>query len=114
MAQEVIDVDPVAFTFDGVGKILNQNIMITIEGAPAPAAVFVQMTAAPAPPPETWGAYEKKGGKSNGVMALMDMLLKEMGDDLSEAKHDEETAQRDYEGLMSESQASREIGRAHV
>jgi glutathione S-transferase len=26
------------FTFDGVGKILNQNIMITIEGAPAPAA----------------------------------------------------------------------------
>merc|ERR1719261_1290773 len=29
--------------------------------------------AAPPPPPETWGAYQKKDGKSNGVMALMDM-----------------------------------------
>merc|ERR1719161_3091586 len=31
---------------------------------------------APPPPPETWGAYQKKDGKSNGVMALMDMLMK--------------------------------------
>jgi len=75
---------------------------------PAPeAAVFAQLGAAPAPPPETWGAYEKKSGKSNGVIALMDMLLKEMADELSEAKHDEETAQSDYERLMQESQASR-------
>merc|ERR1719253_1446232 len=33
-------------------------------------AVYVQVAAVPAPPPETWGAYEKKEGKSNGVMAL--------------------------------------------
>merc|ERR1719482_2056180 len=26
---------------------------------------------APPPPPETWGAYQKKDGKSNGVIALM-------------------------------------------
>merc|ERR1719446_694193 len=30
-----------------------------------------------------------------------------MADELSEAKHDEETAQSDYERLMSEAQASR-------
>merc|ERR1719272_2335052 len=36
---------------------------------PAPAVVFEQTAAVPAPPPETWGAYEKKSGKSNGVMA---------------------------------------------
>merc|ERR1719473_421898 len=41
--------------------------------------VYVQLRgdAVPPPPPETWGAYEKKEGKSNGVMALMDMLTKE-------------------------------------
>merc|ERR1719253_1980023 len=70
-------------------------------------AVYVQMQAVPAPPPDTWGAYEKKEGKSNGVMALMDMLLKELKDESTEAAHEEETAQTDYERLMADSQASR-------
>merc|ERR1719214_117885 len=72
--------------------------------------VYVEIrraTASPPPPPETWGAYHKKDGKSNGVIALMDMLLKEMADDLTEAKHDEETGQKEYESLMSESQENR-------
>jgi chromosome segregation ATPase len=79
--------------------------------AEAAAAVFVQRTAsdvAPPPPPDTWGAYQKKDGKSNGVMALMDMLVKELQDGITEAEHEEETAQKDYERLMSDSQASRE------
>merc|ERR1719271_1597051 len=70
-------------------------------------AVYVQLTAAPAPPPETWGAYQKKEGKSNGVLSLMDMLIKELQDEITEATHEEETAQKDYETLMSESQKSR-------
>ena len=37
----------------------------------------------------------------------MDMLLKEVKDENTEATHDEETAQKDYERLMSDSQASR-------
>merc|ERR1719379_3026199 len=63
--------------------------------------------AAPPPPPATWDAYQKKDGKSNGVMALMDMLLKELQDGITESEHEEETAQKDYERLMSDSQASR-------
>jgi len=70
-------------------------------------AVFVQLSAVPAPPPDTWGAYEKKEGKSNGVLALMDMLLKELKDENTEATHEEETAQKDYETLMADSQAGR-------
>merc|ERR1719238_404919 len=73
-------------------------------------AVFAQVKddAAPAPPPETWGAYQKKDGKSNGVIGLMEMLAKELQDDITEAEHDEEVSQKDYERLMSESQKSRE------
>merc|ERR1719281_1782653 len=63
--------------------------------------------AAPAPPPETWGAYQKKDGKSNGVMALMDMLLKELSGDLTSSENEEKTSQTDYERLMADSQASR-------
>merc|ERR1719305_1765334 len=70
-------------------------------------AVFVQVRAAPPPPPATWDAYKKKDGKSNGVIGLMDMLLKELQDGITEAEHEEETAQKDYERLMSDSQASR-------
>jgi hypothetical protein len=62
---------------------------------------------APPPPPETWGAYQKKDGKSNGVMALMDMLVKELSGDLTSSENEEKTSQKDYETLMADSQASR-------
>jgi len=73
-------------------------------------AVFAQvhMHAAPPPPPETFGAYQKKDAKSNGVIGLMEMLAKELQTDITEAEHEEENSQKDYERLMSESQKSRE------
>merc|ERR1719199_142393 len=72
------------------------------------AQVRVKDDAVPAPPPETWGAYQKKDGKSNGVIGLMEMLAKELQDDITEAEHEEETSQKDYERLMAESQKNRE------
>merc|ERR550514_1278957 len=78
-----------------------------IAGTGITAFVQIRDDAAPPPPPETWGAYQKKDGKSNGVIALMEMLVKELNGDLTQAKHDEETAQKDYERLMGDSQASR-------
>merc|ERR550537_1558122 len=73
-------------------------------------AVLVQVRrsmAVPPPPPETFGAYQKKDGKSNGVMALMDQMINDLKSDMTEAKHDEETAQADYERLMKASQETR-------
>merc|ERR1719487_1824474 len=72
-------------------------------------AVFVQLkdVAAPPPPPETFGAYQKKDGKSNGVISLMEMLIKDLQTGITESKHEEETAQKDYERLMSEFQKTR-------
>jgi hypothetical protein len=72
-------------------------------------AAFAQLHehAAPPAPPETWGAYQKKDGKSNGVIALMEMLIKELADGITTAEHEEETAQKDYERLMSNSQETR-------
>jgi len=71
--------------------------------------VYVQIArrATPPPPPETWGAYQKQDGKSNGVIALIENLEKELKDEMTEAKNDEETSQKDYERLMSESQTNR-------
>merc|ERR1719498_841447 len=76
------------------------------------AAMFAQVRvarthAAPPAPPATWDAYQKKDGKSNGVIALMEMLIKELEDGMTTAEHEEETAQKDYERLMSSSQETR-------
>merc|ERR1712156_116724 len=32
------------------------------------------VTAAPAPPPETWGAYSSKSKETNGVIGMIDLL----------------------------------------
>merc|ERR1719301_485834 len=73
--------------------------------------VFAQIravsNAAPPPPPETFGAYTKKSGKSNGVIKLMDMMIGDVKTDLTEGEHEEEMAQKDYENLMAASQKTR-------
>ena len=51
--------------------------------------------------------YQKKDGKSNGVMQLMDNMVEELKTEHTESEHEEETAQKDYEDLMSASQKSR-------
>merc|ERR1719281_534302 len=63
---------------------------------------------APPEAPETFGAYEKKGEKSGGIMALMDMMVNEMKASLNEAKFAEKQAQTDYVELMEDSKETRE------
>merc|ERR1719379_3750 len=76
--------------------------------------VFAQVSAhrqagsvAPAPPPETWGAYSKKGEQSTGVIAMIDLLIKDLDTEMTEAETDEKESQKDYESMMSESAKKR-------
>jgi len=71
------------------------------------AQIRLASNAAPPPPPETFGAYTKKSGKSNGVIALMDMMIGDLKTELTESEHAEEMAQKDYENLMAASQKTR-------
>merc|ERR1719327_1883992 len=91
----------------GASDMIATDAPVMIAGTTQTVFVQLKDDAAPPPPPDTWGAYQKKDGKSNGVIALMDMLMKELQGDVTEATHDEETSQKDYERLMSDSQASR-------
>merc|ERR1719378_486356 len=71
------------------------------------AFVQVHSDVAPPPPPETFGAYEKSTEKSAGVLGLMDMIVKELEDDMKDAEYEEKTAQADYEKLMTDSADTR-------
>merc|ERR1712238_119489 len=62
---------------------------------------------APPPPPETWGAYQKKGQEHNGVIAMLDLLAADLDKDTQTAEVDEKNAQAEYETFMQDSQAKR-------
>jgi len=59
------------------------------------------------PEPETFGAYEKKGEDSNGVIAMMDLLVKDLDKEITEAEVEEKNSQGEYETMMSEAASKR-------
>jgi septal ring factor EnvC (AmiA/AmiB activator) len=62
---------------------------------------------APPPPPETWNAYTKKGEESTGVIAMIDLLIKDLDLEMTEAETNEKESQKEYEALMAESAKKR-------
>jgi len=78
-------------------------------------ASFVQIQAhaqsksrvAPPPPPETFGAYTTKGEESNGVLAMIDLLVADLDKETTEAEVMEKDAQTDYEKLMEDATTKR-------
>jgi hypothetical protein len=62
---------------------------------------------APPPPPETWDAYSKKSQESNGVMAMMDMLVADLDKEMQEMEFEEKDAQAEYEKFTQEAAEKR-------
>jgi len=59
---------------------------------------FVQLKRdAPAPPPETAAAYTKKAGEGNGVIAMMDLLVKDLDKEMQTAEVEEKNGKEEYE-----------------
>merc|ERR1719311_1961721 len=69
-------------------------------------AVLAQREAPP-PPPETYGAYAKKGEESSGVIAMIDLLIKDLATEMTTITAEEKNAQEDYEKFMSDSAEKR-------
>jgi len=62
---------------------------------------------APPPPPEAVEAYSKKSEESNGIIAMMDSLTKDLDKEMTEAEVTEKDAQGDYETFMQDSATKR-------
>merc|ERR1712032_1130275 len=69
---------------------------------------------APAPPPETWDAYKKRGEEASGVIAMMDHLESDLAKEIAEMETDEKNAQEEYEQLMQDSAAERQADSASL
>jgi chromosome segregation ATPase len=63
--------------------------------------------AQPPPPPEAVGAYSKKSEESTGVIAMIDLLVKDLDKEITEGEVSEKDAQADYEVMMADSKQQR-------
>jgi len=57
--------------------------------------------------PETYGEYKKKSEETNGVMAMMDLLIKDLDKEMTQATAEEKDGQADYEQSMKDSAEKR-------
>merc|ERR1719361_1659076 len=64
---------------------------------------------APPPPPETFGAYQKRGEEHNGVVAMMDMLSADLDKEMQQMTVDEKDAQAKYEQFVADSADKRAV-----
>jgi hypothetical protein len=71
--------------------------------------VLADVTAhvAPPPPPATAAAFSKKSEESNGVIALMDLMIKDLTQEMTEGETSEKLAQEDYETAMKDASDKR-------
>merc|ERR1719432_130095 len=94
------------------------RIVVNMGGTLAPTAApggisgtgvtaLTQVATAPPPPPETYGAYVKKSEENSGVIAMMELLIKDLGKEMAEAQAEEKDAQQDYEQMMADSAQKR-------
>merc|ERR550514_1189337 len=89
------------------GTMAPTNAPGGIAGTGVAVLVAVAAQGAPPPPPETFGAYQKQGEASGGVMAMMDMLVADLDKEIQEMEFEETDAQKEYEEFMAASAAKR-------
>merc|ERR1719440_953831 len=84
------------------------NMGGTLAPTAAPAGIAgtgisaAQVNAAPPPPPEANLAYKKSGESSNGVIAMVDLMIADLDKEIQVSEVEEKDAQKDYEGFMSD------------
>merc|ERR1712232_869799 len=95
------------------------SIVVSMGGTLAPTAApggiagtgiaLAQNDAAPPPPPEANLAFKKSGQASNGVIAMVDLLIADLDKDNQIMEVEEKDAQADYEVFMSDSAEKRAL-----
>merc|ERR1719498_2399447 len=78
-----------------------------IAGTGITVLVGISAHAAPPPPPETAAAFSKKSEESNGVIAMIDLMVGDLTKEMTEAEATEKNAQEDYESAMKDAAEKR-------
>jgi len=96
--------DLLAFAKNRLNKFYNPKLY---KAPPKRELAAMQGAAAPPPPPEADLSYKKSGEESNGVIAMIDLLVADIDKDNQESEVNEKDAQADYESFMSDASEKR-------
>merc|ERR1712045_51724 len=75
----------------------------------AQISMHSQRRDAPAPPPATWGVYATKSEEGTGVISMIDLLIKDLQKEMTEAETQEKDSQADYAQMMKDSADKRTV-----
>merc|ERR1719155_392575 len=103
MAADAAAKELIGFVKNRLNKFYNPKLY----KPPALVAISAHGQDAPPPPPEAVEAYSKKSEESNGIIAMMDSLTKDLDKEMTEAEVTEKDAQGDYETFMQDSATKR-------
>merc|ERR1712151_826424 len=101
--QELSEEDRIVVNFGGTAPPTPAPGGIAGTGVFAQVKAHTQLKEAPPPPPEAVGAYSKKTEETTGVIAMMDLLIKDLVKEMTVAETEEKDSQADYEKLMADS-----------
>jgi len=79
----------------------------TVEDTPYGFLQTALRKAEPGPAPETFEGDYKKSEGSTSIIAMMGQMAKDVESDIQDGKHDEESAQKDYERAMKDAATKR-------
>jgi septal ring factor EnvC (AmiA/AmiB activator) len=71
------------------------------------SVAYYSVFEAPAPPPEAPGPFKKKTEESGGVIAMIDLLIKDLDKEMQEAEVVEKDSQKAYVSMMADAKAKR-------
>merc|ERR1719364_394034 len=103
-------VDLLGMAKNRLNKFYNPTLYVPPKEEPEEEDFFAQLTvrrAAPGPPPEMPSGEYKKSESSDGVINMIDEMIKDVEDEMAEAKRDEAEAQKDYEQDMKDAATKR-------
>jgi len=90
-----------------VERSMEEKIMDAGSFAQIKAKDADDSSVAPPQAPETFSGEVQKNEKSAGVIGLMDMMIRDVENDMKDAEYEEKTAQSDYAKLMADSEDTR-------
>merc|ERR1719171_765549 len=103
-------VDLLGMAKNRLNKFYNPTLYVEPAKEAEEEEFFAQLAirrAAPGPPPEMPSGEYKKSESSDGVINMIDEMIKDVEDEMAEAKRDEAEAQKDYEQDMKDAATKR-------
>jgi len=101
-----------------------EKIYTSMGGELEPPAGFLQVVTVkttktvkkdePPPPPEAPAAYSKKSEESGGVLAMMDLLIRDLDKEMTEAEVEEKDSQKEYEDMMDDAAKKRAMAKREI